>query len=107
MHLRNDSADCDQMWCLFSRHVFFIRFNSVSESFDSAQPMSHNGFTRLDSGQVMTQKSFLKIDSNRLTTQKSFQNLDSNQLDSMMLLIPSFVFFAFLRMAFFGSQLYC
>ena len=48
---------------------FFIRFISVSESFDSTQLMTLNGFTRLDSNQLTTQNGFLKFDSNRLMTQ--------------------------------------
>ena len=38
--------------CKAGRHgydPFFIRFNSVTESFDSTQPMAHNGFTIIDS----------------------------------------------------------
>ena len=34
---------------------FFIRFNSASESFDSTQLMTHNGFTRNYSSQLTTQ----------------------------------------------------
>ena len=49
---------------------FFIRFNSVSESFHRTQLMTHNGFTRIDSNLVTTQNGFLKFDSNRLMTQK-------------------------------------
>ena len=72
-----------------------IRTNLVSESFDSTQLLTHNGFTGIDSYQLTTQNGFLKIDSNRLTTQKAsrifwvksthdskktFQDFDSNQL---------------------------
>ena len=52
---------------------FFIRFNSVSERFDSNQLMTHNGFTRIDSDQLTTQNWFLNFDSNRLTSQKAFR----------------------------------
>ena len=78
-------------WVRFS---FFIRFNSVSESFDSDstrdsqwllridsnQLMTRNGFLEFESNQVMTQMAFQNFDSNRLTTQKAFQSFDSNQL---------------------------
>ena len=50
---------------------FFIRFNAVSETFDSIQLMTHNGFTRNHSNQLTTQNGFLKFDSNRLTTQRA------------------------------------
>ena len=42
-----------------------------SESSDSTQLMTNNGFTGIDSNQVMTQNGLLKIDSNQLTTQKA------------------------------------
>ena len=45
---------------------FFIRFNPVSESFDS----THNDLTRIDSNLLTTQNEIVKFDSNRLTTQK-------------------------------------
>ena len=48
-----------------------IRINLVSESFDSTQLMTHNGFTGIYSNQFTTQNGFLKIDSNQLTTQKA------------------------------------
>ena len=51
--------------------IFLIRINLVSESFDSTQLMTHNGFTEIDSNQLTTQNGFLKIDSNQLTTQKA------------------------------------
>ena len=54
---------------------FFIPFISVSESFDSAQLMTHSCFTRIDSNQLTTQNEFRKFDSNRLTTQKASRKL--------------------------------
>ena len=48
-----------------------IRFNSVSESFDSTQLMTHNGFSGLDLNQLTAQNGFLEFDLNRLTTQKA------------------------------------
>ena len=47
---------------------FFIRFNSNSETFDSTQLMTHNGFTRIDLNQYTTQNGFLEFDSTPLTT---------------------------------------
>ena len=41
---------------------FFIRFNSVSESFDLNQLITHNGFARIDSNQLKTENGFLKFD---------------------------------------------
>ena len=52
----------------------------VSESFDSTQLMTHNGFTGIDSNQLTTQNGFLKIDSNRFTTEKFQGHFYSNQL---------------------------
>ena len=46
-----------------------------SESFESTQLMTHNGFTGIDSNQLTTQSGFLKNDSNRLTTQKIFKDI--------------------------------
>ena len=49
----------------------FIRLNSVSESLESTQLMTHNGFTRIDSNKLTTQNGFMKFDSNRLMSQKA------------------------------------
>ena len=49
--------------------TLFIRFNSVSKSFDPTQLMTHSGPTRLGSNQLTTQNGFLKFDLDRLTTQ--------------------------------------
>ena len=54
------------------RNQFFIRFNSVSENFDSTQLMTHKGFTTIHSNKLTTQNGFLKFNSNRFTTQKKF-----------------------------------
>ena len=82
-----------------------------SQKVDPTQLTTHNCFTRLDSSQLTTQNGFLKLDSNRLTTQKpsriliqintwlknSPESWFESTHDSMMLLIPSFVwpFWAF------------
>ena len=66
-HLYNALA---QTWV----HLFLIRFNSVSDSFESTQIMTHNCLTRLDSNPLTTQNEFLKFDSNRLTTSKNFDD---------------------------------
>ena len=50
-----------------TRHGYdssFIRFNSVSESFDSTQLTIHNGFTGIDLNQIRTKNGILKFDSN-------------------------------------------
>ena len=78
------------------RLIFFIRFNSVSESFDSIQLMTHNGFTRINSNQLTTQNGLPKFDGliqidSRLKMlpefwfkcthdRTAFQNFDSDQL---------------------------
>ena len=92
----------------------FIQFNSVSESFDSTQLMTHNAFTRLDLYQLTTQHGFLKFDSNLTSTQKASSILIQINYrlkkseswfesihDSMMLFIPSFVW------PYFSIQLCC
>ena len=50
--------------------LFFVRFNLVSESFDSTQLRAHNGLKSIDSNAITTQNGFMKLDSNLLTTQK-------------------------------------
>ena len=69
--LVGDQLKCAYMVDVGTTQIFFIRINLVSESFDSTQLMTHNGFTGIDSNQLMTQNGFLKIDSNRLMTQKA------------------------------------
>ena len=73
-----NTAGCsgEQAWV----QLIFILFNSVSESFDSTQLMTLDGFTSLDPNQLTIQNGCLKVVSNQFTTQKAFQNLDSNQL---------------------------
>ena len=70
--------------CMDTTHLF-IRFNSVSGSFDSTQLMTHTAFTRIDSNQLTTQNEFLKFYSNRLMTQKASKIFDSNQLTTQSL----------------------
>ena len=48
--------------CSYGYDSFFIRFNSVSESFDLTQLIGHNGFTRIDSNQLKIEDGFLKFD---------------------------------------------
>ena len=74
--------------------IFLIRIHLVSESFDSTQLTTQNGFTGIYSNQLTTKKDFWKLiqidsrlkkfqgyfDSNQLMTQKTFQDFDSNQL---------------------------
>ena len=73
----NSHGGTKQIWVRLK--IFLVRINLVSESFDSTQLMTHNGFTGIDSSQLITQNGFLKVDSNReyfdwneLTTQKNF-----------------------------------
>ena len=68
---------CNQTWV---RLIFSIRFNSVSESFDSDSTHDSQWLSKIDSNQLTTQNGFLEFDSNRLMTQMAFQNFDSNQL---------------------------
>ena len=59
-----------------SRHgcdsIFFIRFNSVSESFVSDSTHDWQWLSKIDSNQLTTRNSLLEFDSNRLTTQMAF-----------------------------------
>ena len=48
----------------------FIRFNLVSQTFDSNQLMTNDVFTSTASNQLTTQNGFLKFDSNRPTAKK-------------------------------------
>ena len=41
--------------------TFFVRFNSVSESFDSAQLMTHNDFINIDSNSAHDSKWIYEI----------------------------------------------
>ena len=54
--LLKPEASCTKLTYLADMDTtpFFIRFNSVSESFDSTQLMAHNGFTIIDSNQFTT-----------------------------------------------------
>ena len=71
-------------WLHPGRHgyhsVFFIRFNSVSESFDSDSTRESQWLLRIDSNQLMTRNGFLEFKSNQVMTQMTFQNFDSNRL---------------------------
>ena len=58
---------------------FFIRFNSVSESFDSDASHDSQSLSRIDSNQLTTRNAFLEFNSNRHMTQMAFQNFDSNR----------------------------
>ena len=72
---------------LLGRHEYDSKipwFNSVSESFDSTQVMTHNDLTRIDSNHLTTQNGFLKFDSNKLTTQKTSEYFSSNQLTTQL-----------------------
>ena len=54
---------------------FFMRFNSVSENFDSDSTHDSPLPSKIDSHQLMTQNCFLEFDSDRLMTQMAFQIL--------------------------------
>ena len=64
-----------RQYAVVCRHGYepslFIRINSVSETFDLTQLMTHNGYIRIDSNHLMTQNRLLKFDSNQLTTQQA------------------------------------
>ena len=53
-----DSMQLRQTWVRLK--IFLIRINLLSESFESIQLMTHNGFTGIDSNQLVTQNGFLK-----------------------------------------------
>ena len=96
-------ATWDQTWV---HSIFCIRFNSVSESLDSTQPMTHNGFTGIDSNRLKTQETFQNFDSNRLMTKKNsgiLIRIKSRLNDSNQLLISlTFLSFQSISLPFLG-----
>ena len=59
---RMDLQSQNQTWVRLK--IFLIRINIVSESFDSTQLMTRNGFTGIDSNQPTSQIEFQKFYSN-------------------------------------------
>ena len=81
-------------------HICLIRFNSVSESFDSNKLITHNGFTRLDLNKLTTQNDFLKVWFKSTHDSIFSESWIESTHDSMILFFPSFV------SHFLGIQLY-